>query len=41
MLWDFNQVLTVCQLCHEKIDANKELKEEIFQRLRGEDELKH
>lgn len=40
MLWSYSQVIVACVKCHEWIDANKKRKEEIFQKLRGEDELK-
>lgn len=33
-LSDFNECLLACQPCHEKIDHNKKLKEEMFKRLR-------
>jgi hypothetical protein len=34
LLADFNQVLLLCVPCHEKIEYNKELTAEIFERLR-------
>jgi len=36
LLGDFNQTLLVCIPCHNKIEFNKELTEELFNKLRGE-----
>ena len=35
LLSDFNQVLLLCVPCHEKIEYNKELTSNLFERLRG------
>jgi len=37
LLIDFNQVVLACQHCHDKIEHNKKLTEEVFEKLRGED----
>ena len=38
LLWDFNQVVRGCQVCHEQLDRRteeaKQLTEEVFNRLR-------
>jgi len=34
-LGDFNEVLLLCIQCHEKIEDNKTLTEEVFHRLRS------
>lgn len=34
LLVDFNQVILACQNCHDKIEHNKELTEEMFNKLR-------
>lgn len=40
LLWSYNQVICACTACHLKVDTNMELKKEIFNKLRGEDQLK-
>jgi hypothetical protein len=37
LLDDFNQTVLACQPCHEKIEYDKELTQEMFMRLRGEE----
>jgi len=34
-LSDYNEVVIGCQVCHDKIEHNAELTEEVFKRLRG------
>lgn len=36
-LSNFNQVILACTKCHETIEHNKQLTEEIFQKLRGDE----
>lgn len=36
-LSDYKQVVIGCQNCHEKIDRNQELLEEVFKKLRGDE----
>lgn len=38
LLIDFNQTLLLCVRCHDKIEYNKEYSEEMFLRLRGEED---
>jgi len=35
LLSDFNQTVLACVMCHDKIEYNRELTEEVFNRLRG------
>lgn len=35
LLSSYNQTVIGCQSCHEKIDSNKKLLEDVFLRLRG------
>lgn len=37
MLWTFNQTILACIPCHQKIEYDSDLTEEIFEKLRGED----
>jgi len=37
MLWNYKQWILACPLCHEKMEKDKKLTEEIFLRLRGEE----
>lgn len=39
MLWTRNQVLICGRAHHIELDRNKEYREEVFQKLRGDDEL--
>ena len=38
LLSDRNQVIMLCEICHQEIESNKEKTEELFSKLRGEDE---
>lgn len=38
-LGDFNQVVLACAECHDQIENNEELTEELFIKLRGKDNL--
>ena len=40
LLDDFNQTVLACQPCHEQIEYNKQLTEDMFLRLRGEEDGK-
>ena len=37
LLSSFNQTIVACTSCHQKIDSNKELLEESFNKLRGKE----
>lgn len=37
LLWDFNQVIIVCLICHDKMEKDSELTEQKFMSLRGEE----
>lgn len=37
LLWDVGQWLPSCQACHHQIEYDKELTEQVFMRLRGEE----
>lgn len=37
MLSEYNQTIIACQFCHDKIDCNQKLLEEVFNRLRGKE----
>jgi ABC-type transporter Mla MlaB component len=37
LLWDFNQVIRVCSAAHNLLEYNRELCEEVFVNLRGEE----
>lgn len=37
LLWDFKQSVLACQNCHQIIEKNKNLTEEVFLKLRGEE----
>jgi hypothetical protein len=39
MLYSYNQVILACINCHQKIEQSAELTQEIFEDLRGDDEL--
>lgn len=39
LLWDFNQVIIACILCHNDIEKSKELTEQTFLKLRGDEKL--
>lgn len=36
LLSDFNEVILACVPCHQKIEYNKELTNQVFTRLRGD-----
>lgn len=38
LLWDHNQVIRACLKCHMKYEYDKQATEELFNKLRGEDE---
>ena len=38
LLASFNQTVIACQYCHNKIEYDKELTEQVFLKLRGEDD---
>jgi hypothetical protein len=38
LLWTFNQTILACQNCHTKIEYNRNLSDEMFNKLRGEDD---
>jgi len=35
LLSDFNQTVLSCTMCHQRIEGNKKLTEEVFKRLRN------
>lgn len=37
LLSDYNQVIVMCQNCHNATEYNRELNDEVFLRLRGEE----
>lgn len=39
LLYHHNQVVLACQSCHQQIEYNRELTEQVFQKLRGDDLL--
>jgi hypothetical protein len=39
MLSDYNQVILACAPCHRKIEYDKALTKEVFERLRGSDNM--
>jgi hypothetical protein len=38
-LWNLNQWVAACQYCHNKIEHDSDLTKEVFNRLRGIDEV--
>jgi len=39
MLWTRNQVIIAGRAHHQELDRNKERREEVFQKLRGDDAI--
>ena len=37
MLWNLKQVILACLICHDKMEKDSKLTEEIFMRLRGKE----
>ena len=37
LLWDFKQVILLCVHCHEILEKDKQLTEQIFLQVRGEE----